>query len=418
MKSVSFKGKRFLITQNSLKNYAGSEITTLELANHLLSKGAFVTIFTFSYENPIAQEFPKNSRLKIYKNREVLLSFSQFDYIWVHHQILPKSMLKELDNITHLPVIIFHHMSYFVPLELPFINQMENQLASVSTFNSIMNQKKLSHFYSENYKNFKVYPNPVPDDFIKSSKKLIGNTKPRRLLIVSNHPPEEILLLRDRLRKTDVDVDILGDKGRKQLVKASTLLEYDVVVTIGKTCQYALVMGIPVYCYDHFGGPGYINDRNFKKASNHNFSGRGGFGKKPSSQIANEIVNNYSVAVSFSQDNLEKLKSLYSIDASLQNIFSNIKPKHLEKPLDNTIIDSFIATQDLLYQFTYNAIEAQNVISYHIEKNDAVLNKNSILKQNLKEKTNELQHLYRQKSVVLALRISSNLQKIKNLLHF
>lgn len=31
------------------------------------------------------------------------------------------------------------------------------------------------------------------------------------------------------------------------------LSQYDVAITIGKTVQYCLVMGVPVYVYDKFG---------------------------------------------------------------------------------------------------------------------------------------------------------------------
>ena len=33
-------------------------------------------------------------------------------------------------------------------------------------------------------------------------------------------------------------------------------------------------MGLPLYCYDHFGGPGYININNIEHNTYFNFSGR------------------------------------------------------------------------------------------------------------------------------------------------
>jgi hypothetical protein len=64
------------------------------------------------------------------------------------------------------------------------------------------------------------------------------------------------------------------------------------VVTIGKTVPYCLALKIPVYCYDHFGGPGWLHEENLDLASQNNFSGRGFSGKTPQA-IALEIAEGY-----------------------------------------------------------------------------------------------------------------------------
>lgn len=49
---------------------------------------------------------------------------------------------------------------------------------------------------------------------------------------------------------------------------------FDAVLTIGKTVQYSLSMGIPCYIYDHFGGEGWLTPETFDREAFYNFSGR------------------------------------------------------------------------------------------------------------------------------------------------
>ena len=52
------------------------------------------------------------------------------------------------------------------------------------------------------------------------------------------------------------------------------LAPYDAVVTIGKTVQYALSMGIPAYVYDHFGGVGWLDEDSLEPELHWAFSGQ------------------------------------------------------------------------------------------------------------------------------------------------
>ncbi len=67
---------------------------------------------------------------------------------------------------------------------------------------------------------------------------------------------------------------IFGIEGEFKLITPEVLKDFDAVITIGRTVQYCLALGIPVYCYDRFGGPGWITESNIESASKFNFSGR------------------------------------------------------------------------------------------------------------------------------------------------
>ncbi len=272
--TTPLKGKRFLITQNSLRLIAGSEVATLELAEYLLSQGAEVTVYTYYFEEPISKYF---KGIKVIENDDgEQLKMLDFDYVWVHHQVLPLSFIHELGQKQpkNVPIFIFQHMSALphVFLEHPYIWGLEDRLSSLSVFASLNTQEKLLKYYSKAPKTA-LFQNPVPLGFVQA--KSIPKDHIDKVLIVSNHPPEEVVSACEILREKGYDVDLLGKKQeRHELLTAQELVQYDAVITIGKTVQYCLTAGVPVYVYDHFGGPGYLNENNYKESEDANFSGR------------------------------------------------------------------------------------------------------------------------------------------------
>lgn len=79
-------------------------------------------------------------------------------------------------------------------------------------------------------------------------------------------------------------------------IEPKDLRNCDAVITIGKTVQYALAMKRPVYCYDRFGGPGWLDHRNVELAAHYNFSGRCCSRRIAADEIVSEIVQGYSSA--------------------------------------------------------------------------------------------------------------------------
>lgn len=113
-----------------------------------------------------------------------------------------------------------------------------------------------------------VLPNLCPDVFLNYSKL-------RKIAVVSNHVPQELKDLKLLAADDGIRIDYYGVKGRCRPITPEILPHYDVVITIGKTVQYALGMGIPVFNYDYFGGAGYLTSANWAHEAFYNFSGRG-----------------------------------------------------------------------------------------------------------------------------------------------
>jgi hypothetical protein len=114
-------------------------------------------------------------------------------------------------------------------------------------------------------------------------------------MLVSNHPPKEVIAALSILQKQGISVEFVGTGGHEVLVSADVLEQYDAIVTIGKTAISGIALQLPVYCYDHFGGSGWITLDNIERVAWHNFSGRG-FGLRSASEIASEIASGFSSA--------------------------------------------------------------------------------------------------------------------------
>jgi hypothetical protein len=412
---VRLKGKRFLITQNSLCALAGSEIVVLELADYLKSQGAEVVVFTYFFSNPIKVFFDEK-KIKVIDNQDAELSLSDFDYIWVHHQVLPKSIIVDLGEKLpkKIPIFIFNHMSPhdYVPLERPYIWDMELRLASKALFNSIETKNVLvPEILSSEVNDIDILPNPAPIAFSKiKSKSMVGGGSPRRILVVSNHPPPEVEELKQKFSEYGIKVISAGEKHGTRLIEADYLSTFDVVLTIGKTVQYALCAGIPVYVYDQFGGNGYLNDENIKLSSKNNFSGRE-FGKKSSKEIADDILNNYEDAKKFQLSNRDKFINKYSINNILPKIFSSIKNKNI-KPFDKVYINYLLTETGLIQQYIASIHSLSIGFSAEREKSRLLSEDVRVLSDRIRQIETDISNFRNQKMIRAADKINTMLKRL------
>lgn len=324
--------KHILLTQLRLQDYAGSEIVTFELADYFSRQGARVSIVTTSYGLPIQGEFEKLSNIKVYildsAEYHELVSESVIDIAWIHHQIIP-SELVEKSNTTHF---IFHHMSPYSAIEAPIFSRIENALASAILCNS---QETLDEFISKELvakddARVSVLNNPAPDKFRGVTKK---KRKLESLLVVSNHMPDELKGAMTILQERGVSVSVLGAHDEEyRRVTPDDIKRYDAVVSIGKTVQYSILSRRPVYCYDRFGGPGYLERDNFQKCEEFNFSGRG-FSQKQPSEIADEIVSKFTDAQKYVASMSDRMLKRYTLEERVADILKNLSNNNRNKAM-------------------------------------------------------------------------------------
>jgi hypothetical protein len=211
---------------------------------------------------------------------------AKFDLAWIHHTPVFQELLyvREIEATT----VVFYSLSHFEPIEAPPAN---TEHLDILLAHSIENKNHIIKYYGLDEDEIIIFPNAVPANYWNLSRKS-HSRELIRLAIISNHPPAEILKTSEILQDKNIIVTHIGIGGNRILVNPDLLLNYDAIITIGKTVLYSFSLNIPIYCYDHFGGPGWLNDANFELACENNFSGRG-FSRKSPEVISMEIVTGY-----------------------------------------------------------------------------------------------------------------------------
>jgi len=241
-------------------------------------------------------------------------------------------------------------MSSVLDIEKPYIHLLEEKLSSKTLFVSNESKDALIPYYKNlDDIDWSLFTNPAPTKFSNIKRK--NNSKIKNILIVSNHPPTEIIKARKILNKSGIKTVLMGEINgdEHKLIEPDFINKFDVVITIGKTVQYCMCAGIPVYIYDIFGGPGYLSDDNFILASDKNFSGRG-FDQKEPAVIVNDIQFGYKKATAYHELNRNRFINNYSIDKVLPKIIKDIKIKNIES-FSLEYINYLKATKGLVHLF-------------------------------------------------------------------
>ena len=330
MAPFDFSGKKILITHTLIADYMGSTVVCLQVAQALQEMDAQVVIVSSSYAYPMRTLF-EESKLQVILERESSgLQLEDFDFVWLHSQLLPVHMIGQLREISEssnpdiLPTFIFNHMASIdsAPDEHPYIPFFEEMLSSMSLYVSQEAEDSSTPLYdpSKNVSS-KIFLNPAPSSLFFHKKDY--RSVPEKIAIISNHVPSEMKEAKILLEEKNIKVDIIGIEGTPEDVSAPLLERYDVIVSIGKTVQYCLCSGLPVFIYDHFGGFGYLDNKNFDDAAYAHFSGRGGQ-NFPADELADKIVNEYVSACEYAEKNIAVFQDRFEIKKALQEVFSSI----------------------------------------------------------------------------------------------
>ena len=413
---MDLKNMHVLLTNLYLEKYQGSEINCLSLARALTEMGANVEIATFLYDQPIKTEFGKFG-LNVKNVLEQDLDRKHYDLIWAHHAIVLDHLIFDLGITANK--VVFSSLSPFEPFEAP---PVYTNLLTLSISNSPETRRQI---LAENIRKdiSVVFPNYISlEDYNKG--RVAPVSKLKKLAIVSNHLADEIKEAYDLLRSRGIDVTIYGLGYQTVLITPEVLLEYDAIISIGKTVQYGMGLNIPVYCYDVHGGPGWLNNGNLELAFDLNFSGRG-FGKKTGTQITDEIILGFDKAVAqeeglrkfcaancILEKNLEKI--LERIAASPEVDFDDLKTKFkLREREHKALLRLYKANADMLpklYDYERVAQELLNKeghVELLLQSERDLMHKNNVLegsRRELDERLKMQEHVSFQLSESLGLR--------------
>lgn len=315
---LPFRPKKVLITVNSLNNFSGSELVTFNLAKFLKNAGAEVTIAVLKIGQPLLELVVKEKINAVDVNYE--LKDKKYDLIWAHHGVVLTTCL--FDWKVTADKVVFSSLGPTEKLERPpiYVNNL-----SLCLCNS-QETRDAAIKYNVKKELLYVFPNSVEEECLKISK-AVKNNAIEKIAIVSNHVCNEVFYAAYLLRNVGIEVDIFGLGYKMVYVSPQLLKQYDVILTIGRTVQYALIIGIPVYCYDIFGGPGWITIENVLNEEYYNFSGRGTSISKDPWTIANEIILGYKNAVNQVNSLKDYSRRKFVLKDNIEGVFNLLKNK-------------------------------------------------------------------------------------------
>lgn len=355
--------ERVLITQSVFSGIGGSEVQALELARYLRSRECSVTLYAWMVDSPMREILEQEQFHVITADGEEAdkLSASDFDFIWVQHEVLPVSVLNGLRVATgNSPLMVFSHMSPYreVHIEQPYTYALEDSLADAVVFNAPSTREAQQSRFAHSELLF-IYPNPAPMPFVRADYRCSEHLQ--NILVVSNHPPKELQDALAMLRSRGYTVDTLSDAINSpdpQVTSPEIIGRYDCVISIGKTVQYCLVEGIPVFVYDRFGGPGYLNADNYEQAAYYNFSGRvndddyslvqamqnATMRRLSADALADVIQKGYQGACAFQASHREAFIREYAIDRAFDEVYEFAVSNSRRKKIDDALYAQYLAS--------------------------------------------------------------------------
>ena len=280
--------KNILLTNFMVKEFTGSEIDTVTMANHFLKIGYSVDIFTINYGYPLLEKLNKKVRVLSYRESDKLKK--HYDLMWSHHFPLLDYLI--FNKKIKIDYIHYISLSSFEPYECPpFYYEELNKI-------SVLSVAAIKCLAEEGYKteNFGLFSNGATQDFFDKAKKSYSDEL-SKICIVSNHVPKELYEFKQIANNNKILVDIFGKGDTFVDITPELLVNYDLIISIGKTINYGLALKVPCYCYDHFGGDLYITKENVKKSHEYNFSGRRLKIKKTAQELYDDIIANYKNAL-------------------------------------------------------------------------------------------------------------------------
>jgi hypothetical protein len=307
--------QNILLTNIHLKDFAGTELNTLYLAKELKREGFNVDVATLVSGDPLVSHFQRE-QIPVFTMPEI--NQKHYDLIFANHFPVLTYCLTTANM--QADKIVYLLNSSFISIEAPpeYINNLTYCLA---VGNFLLPQLKQ---YGVDEEKIRLFPNFLTEDEIV----LQGNPgkELKKLAVISNHVPEVVYQAVEILRGQGIVVDIYGVRDTYKLLSPQDLIAYDGIVSIGKSTYWALGIGIPVFCFDHFGGPGWITEENISTAHDHIFSGKGFDPVSPTpEQLSDQIMDGYTHGLAAIDECQAFIISRCRLSTNIQNLIREIK---------------------------------------------------------------------------------------------
>ena len=322
--------KQAIVLTNHLHAWAGSEILSLEVCEVLISQ----KYETYLVSNVVAPDmYAIGNKIGVtVSNEPNKFDLRDFNFVWGQHYVAPLCKgFSKLDQFAGSFNSV--HLSPFESFELAPLSYTKRIGANIVA-NSKETLNRIKTFYDDSLIIHNLN-NATTQHFVEIKNNKTNQLKSiKNILIVSNHIPNEVIEACQILEKKGLNIAAFGkgQKNYKRIVKEH-IQQFDVIISIGKTVQYGILSRRPVYCYDRFGGPGYITQKNFQKALDYNFSGRCTNRKLNPKELSDEIINGYENAKNSVNENFNLSSDIFNLDLFVQKL-SKVKTKLTTNSID------------------------------------------------------------------------------------
>jgi hypothetical protein len=260
---------RILITNHGLRDRAGTELATFELALALRELGHEVGVFS-----PFLGNFAFKEALK---NRIPLFSLGdgteirKFNPEVVHLQHWPNHVLLEEMGIR--TPRLFHFHGVWAPLESPpHISGLAPRWLAVSdkTFRSVSEEALW-----DSSSGARIAKWGTSDSHEQAQNDILATpVKLRKVLVVSNHfPDSHTNLIRRAAHEIGFTLTFLGAGHKVKSVSNELILKFDAVVSLGRTALQAAALGKPTLLLDYLGLDGWMKPDTYRDFESVGFSG-------------------------------------------------------------------------------------------------------------------------------------------------
>lgn len=311
---------RILLGTNHFQEIAGSELVVQEFAELFLNMGHEVVITANFVGQPMRGMAERAGATTCLATDEI--NALEFDLVMVINQIAPLLGYKATMAIRPATRFVFMHVDLNFKLSQPGLIH-EPLLADEIWLHS---EEAKDYFIGEGLPEQKVslFHNAAPPRFWRPEREYRELLE--RVVIISNHLPDELTGMAMILRQQGVTVVHYGRNGEAyRRISPKVLLDADVVITIGKTVQYCIASRTPVFIYDHFAGPGYLNADNFETAAWFNFSGRCFQKARSAEQLATDVVDGYQAGKAFMREMPDSQRGRYRLRPQLIKLAERIE---------------------------------------------------------------------------------------------
>lgn len=315
-----------LLIVSRLHDFRGAQMVVADLAMVLADHGVAVTTACGGAEAAFLAEYPCYGEVVDLLRDTAPLTGKTFDLVIAHNAAATGMALFECGvAFRHLATLT---LSHFAPAEIPAYD-----IAEIDAF----------LFYSVACRDAFPPPpgletrrlvlrNAVPKAGTPDAPRRLGAL--RRIAFITNHDPSEIGDCRALLQEKGIESEQIGAGHLVLPVDAGLLQGFDAVVTIGHSVQKALSCGVPVFVYDRWGGPGWVDLDTVEELEKHAFSGRHTLPRRTGAALAEAIVSGWPEAVAAMPGLIEHARQRYVLEERLTTLFRSLDARREPRMLD------------------------------------------------------------------------------------